>query len=61
MTRVERLEQALRWYSEEAEAIARNLHGKKVEDHAKAIEASLTVLALDAGKRGKDALGASDA
>ena len=52
----ERLRAALSWYGDEAEAIARNLNGAKVADKAQAVEASLTVLALDGGRRARIAL-----
>jgi len=54
--RIAKLEEALRWYGEEAEALARKVNGKRVMDNPNAIEASLVVLALDGGRRAREAL-----
>ena len=50
---IERLHTALLWYRDEAVAIAVNLKRQQIE----AVHASMTVLALDAGKRADEALG----
>ena len=50
------LEEALRWYQQEAEAMAKYLPAKNAE----AVTAICTLLSLDAGNRAKRALLASD-
>lgn len=45
---------ALEWYRDEAKALAKNLEGGA---HTNAVLASVTVLALDAGRRADTALG----
>ena len=50
---LDRLYSALRWYGDEATALAANMTAKK----DMAVLASVQVLALDAGKRTTDALG----
>ena len=52
---LDRMYDALRWYGDEAAALAVNLAAKK----DMAILASVQVLALDAGKRADDALGSN--
>lgn len=52
---LDRLHDALRWYEDEARALATNLTAKK----DMAILASVQVLALDAGKRSTDVLGSN--
>lgn len=47
--RAKELEDALRWYADEIEALAKNLEEKKDE----AVLAFITVLSLDAGRRAK--------
>lgn len=53
---IERLRAVVAWYGDEAQAIAKALNGKTVIDNPQAIEASLTVLALDAGRKATAAL-----
>jgi hypothetical protein len=51
---IERMSEALRWYGDEAYALSSNMNMQK----DMAILASVQVLALDAGKRATDAVGA---
>lgn len=53
---LDRLYSALRWYGDEAAALAVNMTAKK----DMAMLASVHVLALDAGKRAVDAVGPND-
>lgn len=54
---IERLRSVVAWYGDEAQAIAKALNGKTVIDNPQAVEASMTVLALDAGRKASAALG----
>ena len=48
---------ALEWYADEAKALAMNLQGEAhTSAHTSAVLATLTVLALDAGRRADEAL-----
>jgi hypothetical protein len=48
-----RMRAALEWYRDEAKALAKNVESGA---HTQAVLASLTVLALDAGRRADEAL-----
>ena len=52
---LERMYAALRWYGDEADALAKNM----IEKRDTAVLASVQVLALDAGKRVNDLVGSN--
>ncbi len=59
LSRVERLEAALRWYEDQARFISSKLEGfnSRMPDYSiEAIEASLVALSIDGGKRAREAL-----